>query len=96
MESDLKCPRCGESEFQELSYRYCWQPVALDARTLADGPEDYGSFDYGDDAFVVGVLCTSCDTTWSSYDDLAKALAGEAHATGELEPIWPQPEAPVA
>lgn len=81
--NDAECPVCGASEFQELSYRFCWQPVTLGDK-IEDGPTDWGSFDYGDDVAVVGVSCTSCDTTWPTYDDLAKAIKGEPHVTGQI------------
>ena len=87
--NDAECPVCGHSdEFQELAYRVTWQPITLDAASVADGPTDWGSFDYSDDVPVVGVNCTYCDTTWPTYGELAKAIKGEPHATGQITVTW--------
>lgn len=91
MESDeFLCPGPGDEpgerceargSFQELSYRATWQPVTV---TSAGEPDDYGSFDYGDDVWVYGVECRECETVWPSYEELQKAARGEEHATGYL------------
>jgi hypothetical protein len=81
---DPECPVCGASEFQELAYRFTWQPISFGQRNVADGPEDWGSFDYGDDVAEVGVNCTSCDTTWPTYAELSKAIQGQPHVTGQV------------
>jgi hypothetical protein len=85
---DVNCPNCGAQEFQEISYRYTWQPVTLDVTDDGVDTVDYGSFDYGDDVMVVGVGCYGCDEVWRSYEDLAKALRGQKHTKGEFEPIF--------
>lgn len=93
MSGECKCPSCGERRFQELAYRQTWQPVTLDE----DGePDEYAEFDYGDDVWVIGVECRSCGSVWPTYDDLQKAMRGEAHDTGylpEAEVFGPTPEA---
>lgn len=81
----VECPDCGADAFQELSYRWTWQPVTveLDAAGVLDQVE-YGSFDYGDDCHVSGVECRECGACWVTYEDLAKNLRGEEHKRGEL------------
>lgn len=78
------CPECGARNWQELSYRDTWQPVTLDD---AAEPDDYSSFDYGDDSWVYGVECRSCYNSWPSYTDLRLAMLGEPHATGVLPDV---------
>lgn len=59
------CPRCGADNMQEQSYRYTFQTVyGLDAE--GDGA-DYDSFDYGDDVWVIGWECRSCQ--WAAIGD---------------------------
>jgi hypothetical protein len=63
----MRCPKCNGENFQEIAYRYTWQPVGS---LKPDGEaDDYGEFDYGDDVFVVGWECVDCN--WSAEGDTA-------------------------
>jgi hypothetical protein len=70
----VACPECKRSDgLVEQQLKPTWQPVY---GLRADGDaDDYSSFDYADDTYVVGY---SCDCGWMELVDLRK---------GELERI---------
>lgn len=64
----IACPECKRSDgLIEQQLKPTWQPVI---GLRADGEaDDYHSFDYGDDTYVVGY---SCDCGWMNVVDLRR------------------------